>query len=239
MRKPSAHCSGRWNPTFSLWSAHADSQTVPTLAAARSNSGTAADQPQTLLGMFHSASPNLEPSLSRFFLPNVSTAKNRRPRGDEFSYGDGTLARTVYEFATDTICIQARFVDGAAQSRRRRKLVFLEGGDSLPARKTVGGERIYLRTAPVGDARVEHSQQPFRLIRSGSRVTSSPRGQGGRFAKSAWRSRAESWFQRPETSGREVARTMNMAMTRSAGRGKRGCTEESLRSGSLRQWRRW
>jgi len=118
-------------PNFQLWSAHADSQTVPTLAAGEEVTlEPLRINRKRLLGMFHSGVAQLEPVLKQILSPPTVSELQRIAalEEDEFSYGDELWARTVYEFAASyhkSVISRDHIVQALAPLYRGRAFTFL------------------------------------------------------------------------------------------------------------------
>jgi len=118
-------------PNFQLWSAHADSQTVPTLAAGEEVTlEPLRINRKRLLGMFHSGVAELEPVLKQILSPPTVSELQRIAalEEDEFSYGDELWARTVYEFAASyhkSVISRDHIVQALAPLYRGRAFTFL------------------------------------------------------------------------------------------------------------------
>jgi hypothetical protein len=118
-------------PNFQLWSSHADSQAVPTLATGEEVTlEPLRINRKRLLGMFHSGVAELEPVLKQILsattiseLQGIATLEE-----DEFSYGDELWARTVYEFAASyhkSVISRDHIVQALAPLYRGRAFTFL------------------------------------------------------------------------------------------------------------------
>jgi len=118
-------------PNFQLWSAHADSQTIPTLAAGEEVTlEPLRINRKRLLGMFHSGVAQLEPVLKQILSPPTVSELQRIAalEEDEFSYGDELWARTVYEFAASyhkSVISRDHIVQALAPLYRGRAFTFL------------------------------------------------------------------------------------------------------------------
>jgi len=118
-------------PNFQLCSAHADSQTVPTLAAGEEVTlEPLRINRKRLLGMFHSGVAQLEPVLKQILSPPTVSELQRIAalEEDEFSYGDELWARTVYEFAASyhkSVISRDHIVQALAPLYRGRAFTFL------------------------------------------------------------------------------------------------------------------
>ena len=118
-------------PNFQLWSAHADSQTIPTLAAGEEVTlEPLRINRKRLLGMFHSGVAELEPVLKQILSPPTVSELQRIAalEEDEFSYGDELWARTVYEFAASyhkSVISRDHIVQALAPLYRGRAFTFL------------------------------------------------------------------------------------------------------------------
>ncbi len=124
-------------PNFQLWSAHADSQTIPTLSPGQEVTlEPLRINRKRLLGMFHSGVAELEPVLKQILSPPIISELQRIAtlEEDEFSYGDELWARTVYEFAASyhkSVISRDHIVQALAPLYRGRAFTFLvENRDS-------------------------------------------------------------------------------------------------------------
>ena len=124
-------------PNFQLWSTHADSQNIPTLAPGEELTlEPLRINRKRLLGMFHSGVAELEPVLKQILSPPMVTELQRIATldEDEFSYGDELWARTVYEFAASyhkSVISRDHIVQALAPLYRGRAFTFLvENRDS-------------------------------------------------------------------------------------------------------------
>ena len=118
-------------PNFQLWSAHADSQAIPTLAPGEEVTlEPLRINRKRLLGMFHSGVAELEPVLKQILSPpTISELQGIAAlEEDEFSYGDELWARTVYEFAASyhkSVISRDHIVQALAPLYRGRAFTFL------------------------------------------------------------------------------------------------------------------
>jgi glucosylglycerate synthase len=118
-------------PNFQLWSSHADSQAIPTLAVGEEVTlEPLRINRKRLLGMFHSGVAELEPVLKQILSPpTISELQGIAAlEEDEFSYGDELWARTVYEFAASyhkSVISRDHIVQALAPLYRGRAFTFL------------------------------------------------------------------------------------------------------------------
>jgi hypothetical protein len=124
-------------PNYQLWSAGADSQAIPTLAAGEEVTlEPLRINRKRLLAMFHSGVAELEPLLKQILShPTISELQRIASlEEDEFSFGDELWARTVYEFAASyhkSVISRDHIVQALAPLYRGRAFTFLvENRDS-------------------------------------------------------------------------------------------------------------
>ena len=128
-------------PNFSLWSAKADSQPIPTLGGAQEVTlEPLRINRKRLFGMFRSGVAELEPVLKSILSPPTLSELQRIAALDEddFSYGDELWARTVYEFAASyhkAVISRDHIVQALAPLYRGRAFTFLVENREASARK--------------------------------------------------------------------------------------------------------
>jgi glucosylglycerate synthase len=118
-------------PNFSVWSAKADSQAVPTLGSGQEVTlEPLRINRKRLFGMFRSGVAELEPVLKSILSPPTLTELQRIStlNEGEFLYGDELWARTVYEFAASyhkAVISRDHIVQALAPLYRGRAFTFL------------------------------------------------------------------------------------------------------------------